>query len=63
MSQLGIVLRRSAAFGRALNPFKRLVYALARTKLDSTKLDVEAKNPLEEWIKLKVAGSRGRTRI
>jgi phenylacetate-CoA ligase len=38
-----------------LNPFKRLVYALARTKLDSTKLDPKAKNPLEEWIKLKVA--------
>ncbi len=55
MSQLGEVLRRSAAFGRALNPFKRLVYALARTKLASNKLDDEAKNPLEEWIKLKVA--------
>jgi len=38
-----------------LNPLKSLAIALARTKLQSTKMDEETPHPLEEWIQTKVA--------
>lgn len=43
-----------------MNPFKRLMLAIARSRLSSTKLEEGSQHPLEDWICAKVAATAKR---
>ncbi|MDD1747292.1 MAG: hypothetical protein LUQ16_05990, partial [Methanomassiliicoccales archaeon] len=40
-----------------MNPFKRLMLAIARSRLSSTKLQEGSRHPLEDWVCAKVAAT------